>query len=64
MESIPHINPKDIEQVKVPWPAKEIRRKIGTMALDAWKLRDLSQVHEKEAIKMVEDAIEAAAPKH
>lgn len=62
--SIPHINPKDIEQVKVPWPAKEIRRKIGTMALDAWKLRDLSQVHEKEAVKMVEDAIEAAAPKH
>ena len=62
--SIPHINPKDVEDILVPWPNKTIRERIGKKVVEAWELRDSAQTFEEKAIKMVEDAIEYAAPKH
>ncbi|EJK2282736.1 TPA: restriction endonuclease subunit S [Vibrio cholerae] len=62
--SIPNLTPRDISNVKIPWPDKDVRREIGELAIKAWELRDQALECEKQAIKMVEDAIEAAAPKH
>ncbi|AEP29397.1 methylation-associated defense system restriction endonuclease subunit S MAD5 [Brumicola nitratireducens] len=62
--SIPHINPRDIENLVVPWPSKAIRNVIGENVLIAWQSRDKAQELEEEAIKIVENSIEAAAPKH
>lgn len=62
--SIPHINAKDIEKLVIPWPEERTRRAIGEEIITAWELRYAAQELEEAAIKMVEDAIEAAAPKH
>ncbi len=62
--SIPHLSSDDVLKLKLPRmgtaeekAVHELVQKAGELAADAQKLED-------EAVKMVEDAIEAAAPKH
>ncbi|CAH7015908.1 Restriction endonuclease subunit S [Vibrio chagasii] len=62
--SIPHLSSDDVLKLKLPRmgaleekAVHELVQKAGVLAAEAQKLED-------EAVKMVEDAIEAAAPKH
>lgn len=63
--SIPHFDENIIKDVLIPFElgSKEIEM-IGEISLKALEMRDNAQLYERQAIKMVEDAIEAAAPKH
>ena len=62
--SIPHIYPKDVGKVKIPWPDETIRQNIGSIVLEAWSLRDEAKNLENEAISLIERSIESAALKH
>lgn len=62
--SIPHLSSDDVLKIKLPRmgameekAVHELVQKAGELAAEAQKLED-------EAVKMVEDTIEAAAPKH
>lgn len=62
--SIPHLSSDDVLKLKLPRmgaleekAVHELVQKAGELAAEAQKLED-------EAVKMVEDAIDAAAPKH
>lgn len=59
--SIPQLDPKHIANIEIPWPDKEIREKIANPVLKAWQLQDRAIEAEKEAIALVEKAIEEAA---
>jgi type I restriction enzyme S subunit len=57
--SIPHINPKDIESLIIPWTDKETRKTIGEKILKAWEQRAEAQEFEDQARALVEKAIES-----
>jgi type I restriction enzyme, S subunit len=56
--SIPHIHPKDIESLSIPWPRKEVRHAIGKSIIEAWDKREEAVRLENEARALVEKAIE------
>ena len=59
--SIPHIEVSRVQNLEIPWPAREIRRKIGQPAMKAQDLRDAACELENQARELVEKAIEEAA---
>lgn len=62
--SIPVLQEVGAKKVRVYWPEKAVRRKISEAAERAWELRCQAIELEERAVKLVEDAIKAAAPKH
>lgn len=62
--SVPFLSVGDILAIKLPRMNKADEARIGDMVRQAGRLAAEAQQLEKEAVKMVEDAIEAAAPKH
>ncbi len=63
--SIPHFDEKIIKDVLIPFEldSEEIKE-IGEISLKALEMRDNAQSFERQAIQLVENTIEAAAPKH
>ncbi|MFL9777822.1 methylation-associated defense system restriction endonuclease subunit S MAD5 [Vibrio cyclitrophicus] len=62
--SIPHLSSDDVLKLKLPRMGDDEEKSIHEMVSKAGKLAAEAQRLEDEAVKMVEDAIEAAAPKH
>ncbi|EBU9582237.1 restriction endonuclease subunit S [Salmonella enterica subsp. enterica serovar Agona] len=62
--SVPFLSINDILAIKLPRMSADEEARIGEMVRQAGRLAAEAQQLEKEAVKMVEDAIEAAAPKH
>jgi len=62
--SVPFLSINDILAIKLPRMSEDDEARIGEMVRQAGRLAAEAQQLEKEAVKMVEDAIEAAAPKH
>ena len=62
--SVPFLSVSDILAIKLPRMSEDDEARIGEMVRQAGRLAAEAQSLEKEAVKMVEDAIEAAAPKH
>ncbi|WP_281089241.1 methylation-associated defense system restriction endonuclease subunit S MAD5 [Klebsiella pneumoniae] len=62
--SVPFLSVSDILAIKLPRMSEDDEARIGEMVRQAGRLAAEAQRQEKEAVKMVEDAIEAAAPKH
>ncbi len=56
--SIPHIEAGRIRDLSIPWPAEEVRIRIGKPVMDAQRLRDKAVSAEREARALVEGAIE------
>jgi type I restriction enzyme S subunit len=56
--SIPHIHPKDIEALCLPWPDEDYRHEIGNRMLAAWELRERAVILEDEAREKLESLIE------
>jgi type I restriction enzyme, S subunit len=56
--SIPHIHPKDIESLCIPWPEEDVRYAIGVKIVDAWDKREEAARLEDEARFLVERTIE------
>lgn len=57
--SIPHLDATRVAAVSIPWPERGRRRAIGEKVLQATQLRDKACIHEDEARKLVEGALEA-----
>ena len=62
--SIPVLQEYGAKKIRVFWPEDDTRWALSKAAEEAWEKRCLATELEEEAVKMVEDAIEAAAPKH
>lgn len=62
--SVPFLSINDILAIKLPRMSEDDEARIGEMVRQAGRLAAEAQQLEKDAVKMVEDAIEAAAPKH
>lgn len=62
--SIPHLSSNDVLKLKLPRMDQNDEKSIHDMVSKAGELAAEAQRLEDEAVKMVEDAIEAAAPKH
>lgn len=62
--SIPHLSSVDVLKLKIPRLDKSQELEIHEAVVNAGYLAAEAQKLEDEAVKMVEDAIEAAAPKH
>lgn len=56
--SIPHIEVARVRGLSIPWPEATARARIGKLVMDAHRLRDEAVAAEKEARRLVEDAIE------
>jgi type I restriction enzyme S subunit len=56
--SIPHIHPKDIESLCIPWPDDVTRHAIGEKIIEAWDKREEAVRLEDEARTLVERTIE------
>ncbi|HOW51497.1 MAG TPA: restriction endonuclease subunit S [bacterium] len=56
--SIPHIHPKDIESLCIPWPEADVRHAIGERIIEAWDKREEAVRLEDEARSLVERTIE------
>jgi type I restriction enzyme S subunit len=56
--SIPHLEVGRVADIKVPWPERELRQRIGHRVLQAQELRDQACADEAHARQLVEDAIE------
>lgn len=56
--SIPHIHPKDIESLCIPWPDEVTRHTIGERIVEAWDKREEAIRFEDQARALVERAIE------
>ncbi|TVP12307.1 hypothetical protein AYI87_14855 [Shewanella sp. KCT] len=62
--SIPQLSPSHISDIFIPWPSENIREAIAKPVTEAWKLQDNAIELEKDAVNLLEKAIEAVAPKH
>lgn len=62
--SIPVLQEVGAKKIKIFWPEEKIRRKYSLEAERAWELRCEATNLDEAAIKLVEESIEAAAPKH
>ncbi|HEY0924178.1 methylation-associated defense system restriction endonuclease subunit S MAD5 [Rheinheimera pacifica] len=62
--SIPHLSSDDVLKLKLPRMGALEEKAIHELVQTAGELAATAQKLEDEAVKMVEDAIEAAAPKH
>jgi type I restriction enzyme S subunit len=62
--SVPFLSVKDIINIKVPRLGKIEEKRIGDMVRKAGDLAAEAQLLEKKAVDLVEEAIEAAAPKY
>jgi type I restriction enzyme S subunit len=58
--SIPQLEPKHISGITIPWPDHGFRKHIARSVLRAWDLEDRAVSSERQAIELVENAIEAA----
>jgi len=58
--SIPQLEPKHISGITIPWPDHGFRKHIARSVLRAWDLEDRAVSAERQAIELVENAIEAA----
>jgi len=56
--SIPHIHPKDIESLCIPWPEEDVRHAIGKKIVGAWDKREEAVRLDNEARTLVECSIE------
>jgi type I restriction enzyme S subunit len=59
--SIPQLDPRDIGGIKIPWPSAQVRETIAEPMLQAWSLEDAATVGMREAVALVESAIEMEA---
>lgn len=59
--SIPQLDPKHIETIKIPWPDEILRKQIAQPIIESWELEDSAVIAEREAIRLVEQEIEEAA---
>jgi type I restriction enzyme S subunit len=59
--SIPVLQEDGARKIKIYWPSPEKRREIGSLAEAAWEKRARAVELEREAIALVEHAIEAGA---
>ncbi|QDU02411.1 Type I restriction modification DNA specificity domain protein [Gimesia chilikensis] len=59
--SIPHLDKGRVEDIQIPWPDPVIRSRIGRHIEDATQLRDEANDEERQAIHLVEEAIEENA---
>jgi type I restriction enzyme S subunit len=55
--SIPHTDEQRVKCIRVPWPARQVRQDIGSLAIRARDLRDQGCNLERQAQEMVETAI-------
>ncbi|MEQ4702632.1 MULTISPECIES: methylation-associated defense system restriction endonuclease subunit S MAD5 [Providencia] len=62
--SIPHLSSDDVLKLKLPRMGAMEEKAVHELVQKAGELVAEAQILEDEAVKMVEDAIEAAAPKH
>jgi type I restriction enzyme S subunit len=58
--SIPQLDPKHIGNLLIPWPCESLRAEVATEIQDSWKLEDEAVAREREAVALVERAIEDA----
>jgi len=58
--SIPHLDPKHIGRLTIPWPSESLRAEVASEVLHAWKLEDVAVGREREGVALVERAIEDA----
>lgn len=58
--SIPQLDPKHIGNLMIPWPCESLRAEVATEIQDSWKLEDEAVAREREAVALVERAIEEA----
>jgi type I restriction enzyme S subunit len=47
--SIPRLHVSSFAEVRIPWPKKEVRKKIGQKTVDAYQKRDAANELEDEA---------------
>ncbi len=59
--SIPQLDPAHIGAIRVPWPSETVRAQLAKDMLKAWELEDRAATAGREAVRMVEDAIENGA---
>jgi type I restriction enzyme S subunit len=59
--SIPQLDPKHIAQLMLPWPDRSVRKEVSELVLRAWKLEDEAIADERQAVALVEHAIQEAA---
>jgi type I restriction enzyme S subunit len=59
--SIPHLYPKHIETMRIPWPSNMMRDEVGAQIAKAWEDRAKATEQERHAISIVEQAIEENA---
>lgn len=58
--SIPQLDPKHIGNLVIPWPCESLRAEVAAEIQDSWKLEDEAVGREREAVALVERAIEEA----
>jgi len=56
--SIPHIEAGRVRGLSIPWPEKDVRARIGSLAMEAQGLRDEAASYDNEARNLVQRAIE------
>ena len=56
--SIPHIEAGRVRALSIPWPEKRVRIRVGTLVMEAQRLRDEAVTADRDAWSLVEDAIE------
>ncbi len=58
--SIPQLESTHLAQIRIPWPEKRIRERIADPVLLSWDLEDEASRLDREAVALVEHAIEEA----
>ncbi|MEZ4226977.1 MAG: hypothetical protein R3B13_38910 [Polyangiaceae bacterium] len=58
--SIPQLDPQHIASVRIPWPPKDLRARISHPVMEGWRSKESAACAEREAVLLVERAVEEA----
>ncbi|MEQ8767592.1 MAG: hypothetical protein RL885_27045 [Planctomycetota bacterium] len=59
--SIPQLDPVQVGNMSIPWPAESVRSSVADLILRAWDLQDSAAQMNLEAVALVEQLIEEAS---
>lgn len=59
--SIPQLESAHLAQIRIPWPEESVRERIANPVLLSWDLEDEASQRDRQAVSLVERAIEEAA---